>query len=237
MLQHVLNFCQQHQTNQPIYEPLNGKTFDDVWDNFFECPIGHLPVAALKIPAQEILNEMISLRSNFVPHPPDDYHQGRNSFVIYGANKNYLPYNGVHNVDESKLDVSGNSWVAQDVAPFTTNYFKDVFPSEVYDHVIVMLLEPGGWIDPHTDMVIRAKLTNIPLNLPEQSQAANTQGTIPYVVGESMIIDTSVEHAICNPSNQDRYVISVGCKYKDNARREIVKTYLSKRKRSLQASR
>jgi len=237
MLQDVLDFCNQYQNNQPIYKPLSGKTFDELWGNFLESPIGHLPVTSFTIPAQEIINEMIAQRSTFVPHPPDDYHQGRNAFVIYGANSTYLPYNGVHNIDDSKLDISNNSWVAQDTAPFTTNYFKNIFPGYAYKHVIVMLLEPGGWIDPHTDMKESTKITNIPLNLPELSRAANTQGTIPYVVGESMIIDTSVTHAICNPSNQDRYVISVGCKYKDDARREIVKTYLSERKRSLQASR
>jgi hypothetical protein len=237
MLQDVLNFCEKHQNDQPVYEPLNGNLVDHLYNSFAKSHIGHLAIPSIKVPAQEILDEMLGLRSKFVAHPPDDYHQGRNFFVIYGKDETYLPYNAVHNVDETKLDVSGNSWVAQDVAPFTTNYFKNIFPADNYNHILVMLLEPGGWIAPHTDTITQTKMLNVPLNLTESSKAYNVQGCIPYVVGEVMIINTSVTHAICNMSNQDRYVISVGCNYNNEFRKKIIETYLLNRKRSLQASR
>jgi hypothetical protein len=189
---------------------------------------------------EELLHEIKTLK--FTAHPPADRYAGRNVFVIYGTADDKLPINPVHgNVtkeDEAEYYNQGH-WLNRELAPITTTYFENTFPVEKYNHVVLMLLESGGWIDAHIDTVItKGKNINIPLTLPKNSMACNVQGEIPYVVGESLLFNTSIEHAIHNSSNEDRYMISVGVnEYTPEFKKEIVRSYLEQRKRSLQASR
>ena len=163
-------------------------------------------------------------------------------FLIYGTAEDKLPINPVNDIvteeDEAAYYNQGH-WLNRELAPITTAYFEKIFPVKKYNHVVIMLLEPGGWINAHIDTVItRGKNINIPLTLPKNSMACNVQGEIPYVVGESLLFNTSIEHAIHNSSNEDRYMISIGVgEYSPEFKKEIVQSYLEQRKRSLQASR
>ena len=81
-----------------------------------------------------------------------------------------------------------------------------------------MLLEPGGYIAPHTD-TLKHKLSpvNIALNHPKGCiMKMAGHGTVPFKDGEAYILDVGNTHAYYNKSNEDRYHIIVHGNYKSN---------------------
>ena len=69
MLQDVLNFCEQYCNNQPQYPQPVGQTIDDMWRNIWSTiPLGHLPIPGVKVPVEELLHEIKTLK--FAAHPP-----------------------------------------------------------------------------------------------------------------------------------------------------------------------
>jgi len=156
---------------------------------------------------------------------------------IFGVGPDKLPYNEVY--PEYPFDKDKEfKWVNEQLAPITTNYFKNVFPATKYSHITIMKLEPGGWIDPHVDVFTNlGKNINIPLTLPKNSMSCNEQGIIPYKIGCPTIFSAATYHAVYNNSSEDRYMISIsGCEISTEFKKEIVKEYIHQRKRSLLAS-
>ncbi len=240
MLQDVFEFYKKVKNNQQHFDQLTTKTIDEMFYELTLVDLGHLSLTNIKIPVDELLDEIKTLE--FKPLKEADRYAGRCAFVIFGTDPNELPVNPVNDLlEESAGDVeswTSSYWVNELLAPKTTAFFKNVFPAVSYRHIVIMLLKPQGYIDQHCDSHEMSKNINIPLTLPTDSFACNTQGIIDYEIGVPCLFNVGIDHAIANPSNEDRYMISVGVnEYGPELKKQCVMTYIEQRKRSLQASR
>jgi hypothetical protein len=239
MLQDVFEFYKKVKNNQQHFELLTTKTIDEMFYELTLVGLGHLSLTNIKIPVDAIIDEIKTLEFN--PLQEADRYAGRHGFVIFGTEPDQFPLNPVNNLlDDSagNVPLPSGRWVNESVAPKTTAFFKNEFPVINYRHIVIMLLKPQGYIDQHRDTHEMSKNINIPLTLPDNSFACNTQGIIDYQIGVPCLFNTGIDHAIANPSNEDRYMISIGVnEYGPELKKQCVMDYLEQRKRSLQASR
>jgi hypothetical protein len=100
---------------------------------------------------------------------------------------------------------------AQTMTPYIKDFFDRVFGYDFYHRIRIMLLEPGGYILPHTDM--RRFLldpVNIALNNPEGcSFLIEGFGEVPFEQSSFMKLSLDRTHAVINRSAQNRYHIIV----------------------------
>lgn len=243
MLSETIEFCEKYKSQVQIYPKLSiMASLDLAHGSLRHANLGHLPVTGLEIPVKEILDEVKNC--DFIEHKETRSYK-RYAFAIYGNSNQELPLNPIHNKNYKNIfdnyQKTEKKWIGKDSAPFTTDYFQNQFPINKYDHIIIMKLGPGGWIAPHIDTYedLPGINYNIPLTLPENSIACNTQGEVPYKIGDAMMFNTSILHAILNNSQEDRYMISVspfpGLDIKPELKKLISKSYLEQVKSSLQA--
>ena len=75
-----------------------------------------------------------------------------------------------------------------------------------------MLLEPGGYITPHSDNPesFLGGAVNISLNNPEGCRLVTTLGEVPFRdSGSAFLFNNHYQHAVYNDSEQDRFHIIV----------------------------
>ena len=73
-----------------------------------------------------------------------------------------------------------------------------------------MLLEPGGYIEPHTDTnhkVLGA--VNFAISNPKECVWHWNEGTLNFLPGDGYAVNISYTHSVRNNSNQDRYHLIV----------------------------
>ena len=172
---------------------------------------------------ESMLKEAIALKDRFVKHRDNDgvggyRHKGWRSLAIHGISAektNHYEQYGYKSNEETPYrwtEVSG-------LCPNTVSFFKNQFPYKKYFRVRFMLLEPGGYITPHTDMFEnRLSPINMALNHPKgcKMKMKGHDGFVPFKPGTAMLLDVGNEHAYINESNEDRYHIIVhGVKTKE----------------------
>jgi len=172
---------------------------------------------------ETMLKEAIALKDRFVKHRDNDgvggyRHKGWRSLAIHGISAektNHYEQYGYKSNEETPYrwtEVSG-------LCPNTVSFFKNQFPYKKYFRVRFMLLEPGGYITPHTDMFEnRLSPINMALNHPKgcKMKMKGHDGFVPFKPGTAMLLDVGNEHAYINESNEDRYHIIVhGVKTKE----------------------
>lgn len=185
----------------------------------------NLPWLELDIdfPFKEMHEEAINLKDRFVKHRDLDgiggyRHKGWRSLCIHGISAEKT--NSYHEYGYSSNNEVPYRWTEiSELCPITTNFFKNVFPFKSYYRLRFMLLEPGGFITPHTDM-FENKLSpiNIALNHPEgcKMKMRGHKGFVPFKAGKAILLDVGNEHAYINDSEEDRYHIIVhGTKTKE----------------------
>lgn len=245
MLSETIEFCEKHKSQVQIYPKLSIMASADLaHGSLRHTNLGHLPITGLEIPVKQILDEIKNC--DFIEHHEVRSYK-RFAFILFGKAVQTIPLNPVHSENYDKLYLQyqtlDNRWLGKDSAPFTTNYFQNHFPVTNYSHIVVMKLLPGGWIAPHIDTYDSQPgyNFNIPLTLPSGSIACNTQGEVPYKIGDAMMFNTSIFHAIYNNSQEDRYMISISVGDIEGMKPELKKlistNYLEQAKSSLQASR
>jgi len=172
---------------------------------------------------ESMLKEAIALKDRFVKHRDNDgvggyRHKGWRSLAIHGISAektNHYEQYGYKSNEETPYrwtEISG-------LCPNTVSFFKNQFPYKKYYRVRFMLLEPGGYITPHTD-TFENKLSpiNMALNHPKECKMKmkGHDGFVPFKPGTAMLLDVGNEHAYINESNEDRYHIIVhGVKTKE----------------------
>jgi len=172
---------------------------------------------------ETMLKEAVALKDRFVKHRDNDgvggyRHKGWRSLAIHGISAektNHYEQYGYKSNEETPYrwtEVSG-------LCPNTVSFFKNQFPYKKYFRVRFMLLEPGGYITPHTDMFEnRLSPINMALNHPKECKMKmkGHDGFVPFKPGTAMLLDVGNEHAYINESNEDRYHIIVhGVKTKE----------------------
>ncbi len=165
---------------------------------------------------ETMLKEAVALKDKFVKHRDNDgiggyRHKGWRSLAIHGISAektNHYEQYGYKSNEETPYcwtEISG-------LCPYTVSFFKNQFPYKKYFRVRFMLLEPGGYITPHTDMFDnRLSPINIALNHPKgcKMKMKGYKEFVPFKPGSAMLLDVGNEHAYINESNEDRYHIIV----------------------------
>jgi hypothetical protein len=151
--------------------------------------------------------EAQALRNMFVFHRGEEAGmRGWRSLAIHGigATKTNVPE--TYGLDPTKVKYD---WTEiQDQCPVTVKFFKELFPYNQYQRLRYMLVEPGGYIAPHSDNVTNSPgaAVNISLNNPEGCRLTNIHGTVPFKnSGSIFLFNNHYQHAVHNNSNTDRF--------------------------------
>ena len=161
-------------------------------------------------PYADMLAEARSLEPQFVTHREGDSH-GWRSLCIHGISANQTDAANAYGLDPN--DQSIYRWTEiVDQCPVTYNYFKNIFPYVKYQRVRFMLVEPGGYIEPHSDN-INPKLIaaiNISLNNPDECYLTTPLGYVPFKnTGSTFFFNNHYHHCVVNNSTEPRFHIIV----------------------------
>lgn len=172
---------------------------------------------------EAMLKEAVALKSSFVKHRDGDgsggyRHKGWRSLCIHGISAektNHFAEYGYSSNEETPYQ-----WTEiANLCPHTVSFFKNKFPFKKYYRIRFMLLEPGGFITPHSDMVgNKLSPINMALNHPNgcKMKMKGHKGYVPFKPGAAMMLDVGNEHAYVNDSKEDRFHIIVhGVKTKE----------------------
>lgn len=193
----------------------------------------------IDIPYRDMYKEAINVSQYLVEHRDQEEiagrsHKGWSSVCLHGIDwdkTNHFTSYGYSSNEEAPY-----KWTSiSKKCPIITNWFKNVFPIDIYYRIRIMKLDSGGYILPHKDMDIN-KLSpiNIALNQPSECVFKMKQyGVVPFRSGSVMLLDVGNEHAVWNRSAEDRYHIIVhgvpNKKYKELVRISYEKQKISSR--------
>ena len=154
----------------------------------------------------------------------------QNGLLFRGIRANFTNHYTTYGYDSNEQ--TPYKWTDVSTAcPITTDFLKNSYPCDNYYRVRFMLLEPGGYIAPHTD-TLKHKLSpvNIALNHPKGCiMKMAGHGTVPFKDGEAYILDVGNTHAYYNKSDEDRYHIIIHGNYKSNDKwKELVENSYQK---------
>jgi hypothetical protein len=164
----------------------------------------YLPILTpFRVPHEAMLREAMNLKLGFVPHRTSEAHRGWRSLCIHGMSS-------IHTSEHQKYGMTEAmpmDWT--DVAKFcptTVSFFRDLFGYKVYERVRFMLLEPGGYVLPHTDATERRLFAcNIGLNNPTGCEfVMEGVGLVPFRPGTVNLLSLERRHIVWNRSTEPR---------------------------------
>jgi hypothetical protein len=176
------------------------------------------------VPYQTILEEIANIESLLVAHR-ETYgeHQGWKSFCIHG--KSY----DATQADEYYKDNRCHTWTieAKQFMPQTVEYFSHSWPALEFQRIRVMLLEPGGYINVHSDSAAsRLAPVNIAITQPADCKfVMQNHGTVPFRPGQVFWLNVSNLHTVFNDSELPRWHIIVHQKFDKNFQNIAVDSY------------
>lgn len=91
--------------------------------------------------------------------------------------------------------------------PKTVAWIKENIPFKSFDRARIMIVEPGGYVNPHKDYPRGQMLGgfNVAVIHPEGAEMAiDNGGIVPWVEGESRLIDIGRLHSVRNTSSVER---------------------------------
>jgi len=170
------------------------------------CPSLKLDI---EFPHQEVLSEVLRIQDRFVKHR-GSMHPGWCSMCIHGVNTETTNDWRAEEYSFSEKPVMDWCDIADD-CPTTKQWLSDVWPAESFDRVRFMLLEPGGYIQPHQDYDTRSlSAVNIAVNNPAGCMFGMEEaGEIPWQPGDVRAIDIGRRHSVWNTSTQNRIHIII----------------------------
>jgi len=183
----------------------------DLWTQanwiLFESKMPWLELLGIDAPYAEMLAEAQALKDLFVYHRDgEEGHSGWRSLSVHGISADKTNVPETYGLDPAQVTYQ---WTEiQDRCPVTVEFFKQVFPYSRYQRLRYMLLEPGGYIAPHSDNVenMPGAAVNISLNNPENCRLTSTFGTMPFRdSGSVFLFNNHYQHAVHNASNVDRF--------------------------------
>ena len=196
------NFVYQHEhmTPGPVSMPNHELEYNWI---MYQSKLPWLEIQNLDLPYEEMLAEAKSLRHRFVAHRQNNS-QGWLSLCVHGISAEQTDAASAYGLADDQV-VYGYTEI-QDLCPVTVNAFRHNFHYTSYMRIRYMLVEPGGYISPHTDganHILGA--VNISLNNPTGCRLVTECGTVPFKhSGSAMLFNTSYRHAVWNNSDQDR---------------------------------
>lgn len=169
----------------------------------YQSRMPYLEIQGLNLPYAEMYQEALNLQDRFVVHR-EGCGRGWKSLCVHGTSAEQTDAPSAYGI-EDRPDIY--NWTdIQDRCPATVNAFKNLFHYTHYMRIRFMMLEPGGFIEPHVDasnFVFGA--VNISLNNPDQCWLATDLGIVPYRnEGSAFFLNTSYHHAVWNNSDIPR---------------------------------
>lgn len=163
-------------------------------------------------PYKEMLSEAKAIEQHFVKHRTNQSHLWF-SICLHGIANEVTSIPEDHGYDNA----TEMAWTeASKLCPGTTDYFKNVFPLDIYDRLRFMLVKPGGYIEPHSDSPDYNPnyAINISLNNPKDCFLLTEKGIVPFEdSGSVFLFNNHYEHCVVNNSDTDRYHIIVHGKW------------------------
>jgi hypothetical protein len=180
-----------------------------------------LPYKEMTIEAEKFLNRFVKHRG--------DMHPGWSSIAVHGQSaqrtqpSNYYVEEGIDTPD----NIPPYTWteIAKD-CPATVDWLKS-FPIKEFQRVRYMLLEPGGFIQPHQDFDRRNMAAfNISLsNPPGVEFAQEDAGLIPWEPGEARAIDIGRKHCVWHGGTENRIHMIVHGKWGEGFEELICRSF------------
>lgn len=186
-----------------------------------------LEILGIDAPYKEMLKEARNLKDLFVFHRGEENsHRGWKSLAIHGISADKTNVPETYGLDPSKVKYK---WTEiQDRCPITVKFFKTVFPYREYQRVRFMLLEPQGYIAPHSDHheSFLGTAVNISLNNPVGCNLVTELGTMPFKdSGSAFLFNTFFKHSVYNDSTEDRFHIIVHGAWNNDFSKLILNSY------------
>ena len=182
----------------------------------FESKWPYFPLILPNAPYKEMYQEAIQLEDYFNSHriednlPVEYVNRGWSSVCLHGEEWNktetFSKYPENLGKNESEIEYKWCNEITE-LCPITTTYFKEEFPSQEYQRLRFMRLEPQGYILPHTDRD-RSMLmpVNIALNNPKNCIfRMEGKGDVPFnPEGGACLVDIHNIHSVWNNSETPR---------------------------------
>lgn len=171
----------------------------------------------IDVPAEQMYEEAIKLKEYFTEYRETNSN-GWKSLCIHGITSSHI-YDYTHYDEYKNLDQDNVPYRFTDISnkcPITVNFLKKTFFNTGFFRVRYMLLEPGGYIEPHVDMPKKTLAPiNIALNNPKNCIfKMKGYGYVPLSTGQAFMLDTSNEHIVYNGSSEPRIHLIVHCNYR-----------------------
>lgn len=202
----ISDFIEQHKSKGAYqYQPLPEYALDKQLEWIFSSSgAPWLELHGLDVPYSDMYKEGMALIEMFVPHRSSDS-QGWASLCVHGVGATITSRPEDHGLDSSKVTYQ---WTEiADRCPVTVAYFRDRFPFNSYQRLRFMLVQPGGYIAPHSDNALNhlGAAVNISLNHPEGCVMTTEFGSVPFRdEGSVFLFNNHYRHAVHNPSDQAR---------------------------------
>jgi len=167
----------------------------------------------IEVPYEQMAQEAKALRDKFIPYRSTYKTQGWHSLPIIGKSSKdpyaWDQYKEYGSAKDAAFDMQLTDIAEQ--CPVTVNWLNNVYPSNSYGRVRFMLLEAGGYIEPHKDTehsILGA--VNVALTHPSDCVWHWSDGsTMQFKPGDAYAMNISYEHSVKNNSNEDRYHLIV----------------------------
>jgi hypothetical protein len=161
----------------------------------------------MEIPYNEMLEEAKAQDHLFVKHRGESS-PGWSSMAIHGtAVEDTSPREAlIARGKYTKENCPEYSWTSlADLCPITKEWLQSL-EFNYFNRVRFMKLDPGGWIDPHSDVDVPGlHAWNVALNNPEGHKfVMDGYGFVPWAPGQFRGIDISKKHSVVNEGTEPR---------------------------------
>ena len=181
--------------------------------NAAEIVVSGLPWLRLDVSfdAERLLQEAVAVLPRFVPHRSNG--RGWKSLCLHGIGPAQTLAATEYGFAGEAVAPHGWTEIAG-ACPETARFVRSL-PLERLFRVRFMLVEPGGFIAPHTDSELgRLGPINVALNNPPACLfKMEPWGLVPFEPGTAFLIDISNRHAIINMSRTPRFHIIIHSTY------------------------
>jgi len=158
------------------------------------------------VPHKEMLDEAKRLLPFFVNHRGDAYNW--KSLCLWGLSHAHTGVPEDYGMEETdELEEQYMDWTDMSkFCPTTKNWLENDFGFNSFTRVRFMLINPGGYIKPHSDTDHSELIAiNIALNMPEKCCfIVDKYGCLPLNEGDIFLFNNSYTHAVWNQSNEPR---------------------------------
>lgn len=175
---------------------------------------------SIEVPYKEMYAEGAQHLEDFVKHR-GSFNPGWSSYAVHGQGAIYTQPHDYY-IKEGMFTeetMPPYDWTEiADSCPVTVEWLKDTWPFKKYKRVRFMLLEPNGYIMPHSDFKERRLAAfNVALNNPDGVEFyMEDAGMIPFQPGEARAIDIGRNHAVINRGTENRIHMIIHGLWDDN---------------------